>query len=59
VLALSLLVSGVIGAQIGTQIGFKLRAEQLRVLLALMVLAMCAKLAVGLIATPTELFSIS
>lgn len=59
VLALSLLVSGVIGAQIGTRIGFKLKAEQLRVFLALMVLAMCVKLAVGLIVEPQELYSLS
>ncbi|MGB0960394.1 MAG: sulfite exporter TauE/SafE family protein, partial [Halocynthiibacter sp.] len=35
-LAVLLLVGGVIGAQIGTRIGMKLKAEQLRILLALM-----------------------
>ena len=59
VLALSLLVSGVIGAQIGTRLGMKLKAEQLRVLLALMVLAMCIKLALGLVLEPGELFSVA
>jgi len=58
-LALVLLISGVIGAQFGTQIGMRLKSEQLRILLALMVLAMCAKLALGLVLTPGELFSIS
>ncbi len=58
-LALTLIVSGVIGAQIGTQIGLRLKAEQLRILLALMVLAMCFKLALGLMLTPGELFSVS
>ncbi len=58
VLAVLLLVGGVIGAQFGTIIGAKLRAEQLRVLLALIVIAVCAKLALDLIIQPTELFSL-
>ena len=58
VLAVLLLVGGVIGAQIGTVIGARLRAEQLRILLALMVLAVCGKLALDLLIQPTELFSI-
>jgi uncharacterized membrane protein YfcA len=58
VLAVCLLVSGVIGAQIGTRIGLKLKAEHLRVLLALMVLAMCIKIALGLVLMPGERYSI-
>jgi uncharacterized membrane protein YfcA len=58
VLAVLLLVGGVIGAQIGTVIGARLRGEQLRILLALMVLAVCGKLALDLLIQPTELFSI-
>ncbi len=58
-LALVLILSGVIGAQIGTKLGLKLKAEQLRILLALMVLAMCFKLGLGLVLTPGELFSVS
>ena len=38
-LALSLIVGGVIGAQFGARAGARLRGEQLRILLALMVLA--------------------
>ena len=56
-LALILMSSAVIGAQLGAKVGAKLPGEQLRVLLALMVLAMCVKLAWGLIVTPSELFS--
>jgi len=56
-LALILMSSAVIGAQVGAKVGAKLPGEQLRVLLALMVLAMCVKLAWGLIVTPSELFS--
>lgn len=58
VLAVLLLVGGVIGAQIGTRIGVKLKAEQLRILLALMVLAVCGKLAFDLLVTPTELYTL-
>ena len=58
VLAVLLLVGGVIGAQFGTIFGAKLKAEQLRILLALMVLLVCAKLAFDLIAQPSELFSL-
>ena len=58
VLAVLLLLGGVIGAQFGTMIGAKLKAEQLRILLALMVLLVCAKLAFDLIVQPSELFSL-
>lgn len=58
-LAVLLLIGGVIGAQIGARIGVKLKAEQLRILLALMVLIVCAKLGLDLLIEPSELFSIS
>ncbi|NEK23955.1 TSUP family transporter [Sulfitobacter sp. JBTF-M27] len=58
VLAVLLLVGGVIGAQIGTRIGVKMKAEQLRILLAIMVLAVCGKLALDLLLQPTELYSL-
>lgn len=58
VLAVLLLVGGVIGAQIGTRIGAKIPAEQLRILLAIMVLAVCSKLAFDLLVQPSELYSI-
>ncbi len=57
-LAVLLLVGGVIGAQIGTRIGTRLKAEQLRILLSLMVLIVCGKLAFDLLVQPAELFSI-
>ena len=58
VLAVLLLVGGVIGAQIGAQLGTRLKAEQLRILLALLVLAVCGKLALDLLLQPSELFSL-
>ncbi|WP_417241904.1 sulfite exporter TauE/SafE family protein [Celeribacter sp.] len=57
-LAMLLLVGGVIGAQFGTQIGLRLKAEQLRILLALLVLSVCLKLGIDLLLTPSELFSL-
>lgn len=58
VLAVLLLTGGVVGAQIGARIGVKLKAEQLRILLAILVLAMCGKLALDLLLMPSELYSI-
>lgn len=58
VLALLLMVGGVVGAQFGAAAGTKLRGEQFRFLLAALVLAVCVRMAWGLIATPAELFSI-
>lgn len=58
VLAVLLLVGGVVGAQIGTRIGVKLKAEQLRILLALMVLMVCGKLALDLLLQPAELYTL-
>jgi uncharacterized membrane protein YfcA len=58
VLAVLLLIGGVIGAQVGTRIGTKLKAEQLRILLAIMVLAVCGKLAFDLLVQPAELYSL-
>ena len=57
--AVLLIVGGVIGAQIGTQLGAKLRAEQLRILLALLVLAVCGKLALDLFLRPDDLYSLT
>ena len=58
VLALSLIVGGVIGAQFGSSAGAYLRGEQLRVLLALIVLAVCIKLGYDLVVAPDDRYSI-
>ncbi len=58
ILAITLLVGAVIGAQFGTQLGAKLRGEHLRSLLALMVLGVCVKIAIDLVVTPVDLFSV-
>ncbi|HRW14511.1 sulfite exporter TauE/SafE family protein [Amaricoccus sp.] len=58
-LALILLIGGVIGAQIGVVVGNRLRAEQLRILLALLVLGVCLKLFADLVIKPAELYSLA
>lgn len=58
VLAMMLMVGGVIGAQFGVRVGQRLRGEQLRALLAILVLGVCARLAYNLVAMPGELYSI-
>ena len=55
-LAIPLMVGGVVGAQYGVRIGQLLNAEQLRILLALLVLAVCFRMAYDLTVTPEELF---
>ncbi len=57
-LALMLMVGGVIGAQIGAVSGQRLRAEQLRLLLAILVLAVGLRLLAGLF-VPADLFSLT
>ena len=57
-LALILLVGGVIGAQVGVRLAGRLRAEQLRVLLALLVVGVCLKLFADLVIRPAELYSL-
>lgn len=59
VLAFFLMIAGVIGAQYGVRVGQKLRGEQLRALLALLVLAVGVRLAVALVTTPRDLYSIA
>ncbi|MFM7343851.1 MAG: sulfite exporter TauE/SafE family protein [Tagaea sp.] len=58
VLAVLLLLGGVIGAQFGARAGAKLKGEQLRGLLALIVLAVAIKLFVDLIVQPEDLYSV-
>jgi uncharacterized protein len=56
VLALVLLVGAVVGAQYGAGIGAKMRGEQLRAMLALIVLGVCGKIVFDLAVTPDNLF---
>ena len=47
-----------IGAQLGAAAGYRLKGEQLRALLGLLVLGVCVRLGYDLIATPSDLFSV-
>jgi len=58
VLAFILMVGGVIGAQFGAAAGHKLKGEQLRALLGLLVLGVCIRLGYDLIATPADFFNL-
>lgn len=57
VLALLLLLGGVIGAQIGAKFGGRIQGEQLRGMLALIVIAVCLKLTFDLVVTPSDPFA--
>ena len=59
VLAFVLMVGGVAGAQYGAKAGQKLRGEQLRALLALLVLAVALRLAFDLFLPPKSIYSIA
>ncbi|MDZ4085658.1 MAG: sulfite exporter TauE/SafE family protein [Tabrizicola sp.] len=58
-LALILILGGVVGAQIGTRVGVRLKAEQLRILLSLLVMAVSIRIAVDLLVRPSELYSVA
>jgi uncharacterized membrane protein YfcA len=57
VLALLLLTGSALGAQIGSRMGQKIPSEQLRGLMAVLVLAVASKLAHGLFVQPDNLYS--
>lgn len=59
VLAFMLMVGGVAGAQYGARAGQKLRGEQLRALLALLVLAVALRLAFDLFVRPQSVYSLA
>ncbi len=56
-LAFCLMVGGTVGAQFGASAGKYLRGEQLRALLALIVLAVAIRFGISLILTPSDAFS--
>ena len=58
-LTLVLVVGGVVGAQFGTRLGAKLRGEQLRALLAILVLSVAGRIGWELLVRPDDLFSLT
>lgn len=57
ILALLLLVGSVVGAQVGTSLGKKLHGDQLKILLALLVLAVTVKIVLDLTLEPSLLLA--
>jgi hypothetical protein len=59
VLAFLLMTGGVIGAQFGVRAGQRLKGEQMRAILGVLVLAVSLRLGIDLIVEPSELYSLS
>jgi uncharacterized membrane protein YfcA len=57
VLALVLAVGSTVGAQFGARVARRLRGEQLRIILSVIVLLVCIKMIYALVATPAVLLS--
>ena len=58
-LALFLIAGGVIGAQFGVRMSARMSGEQLRLLLALIVIAVAVRLFYGLVVRPDQIFTIA
>jgi uncharacterized membrane protein YfcA len=58
VLAFLMIISSVIGAQIGSRVGYKIDANSLRSLLSIMILAVCVKMVGNLFVDPVSLYNI-
>jgi len=54
-----LIVGGVVGAQFGAGTGQRLKGEELRTVLALLIIAIAIRLFVGLVLTPSDIYSLS
>jgi len=57
-LAFFLILGGVVGAQYGVRMASRMRGEELRLLLAVIVLAVALRLLWGLVATPSDIYSV-
>jgi uncharacterized protein len=57
VLALLLLLGSVVGAQVGAKVGKRLNADQLKILMAVIVLVVMVKMLLGLLLTPSSLLA--
>jgi hypothetical protein len=58
ILAFIMIISSVIGAQIGTKVAYKVDINSLRSILALMILGVCFKMFLSLFSHPVSLFTI-
>jgi uncharacterized protein len=58
-LAFILIVGGVLGAQLGSTVGTKLKGEELRIVLASLTLIIAVRLFYGLVVTPADIYSVT
>jgi len=58
VLAFLLVLGGVVGVQLGVRAGSQMRGEQVRALLAILVVGVAVRLLIGLVRTPEDIYSI-
>ena len=58
ILAFLLLIGSVVGAQYGTKLTMRLKSEQLRILLAIIVLVIAVKMAIALFVQPDDIFTL-
>jgi uncharacterized protein len=56
-LAVTLILGSVVAAPFGASLGARLRGDQMRILLAVLVLGVAVQLAMGLVLTPRDLYS--
>jgi uncharacterized protein len=54
-----LVVGGVLGAQFGAGMGSRLKGEELRTVLALLIIAIAIRLFIGLVLTPSDVYSLT
>ncbi|HWA69701.1 MAG TPA: sulfite exporter TauE/SafE family protein [Rhizomicrobium sp.] len=59
VLGVILILGGVAGAQMGVRLGAKMRSEQLRIVFALLTLAIAAQLVVTLVRKPPDVYTLA
>ena len=59
ILALILMVGGVVGVQYGARVGARLRSDQLRFFIALLIVGMALRLGIELVAAPADLFLVA
>jgi uncharacterized protein len=58
VLAFIMIVSSVVGAQLGTRVAYRVETDSLRYIMALMILGVCSKMLLSLFAEPQNLFDV-
>lgn len=58
VLAGLLIIGGVFGAQMGIRIGSRLRGEEMRAALAILILGIAFRLLIGVVLTPADVYSV-